>query len=72
MNQARHSCPIALIKDRFILAAGGNTEIQKKNYTNTTEIYDIESGLWIQMNSMDKPRANTSMSSFNDRHIFIF
>jgi hypothetical protein len=41
MNLPRHSCPIALFKDKFILAAGGNTEISKKKYTNSTEIYDI-------------------------------
>ena len=41
MTQARHSAPIILLKDRFILVAGGNTEIQSKKYTKSTEIYDI-------------------------------
>ena len=27
---------------------------------------------WTPLNPMDKPRSNTSMTSINDRHVFIF
>lgn len=47
MNTARHSCPIALFKDRYILVAGGNTDISKKKYTNAAEIYDVNSNKWM-------------------------
>ena len=61
-----------LLKDRFILAAGGNTEIQQKKYTKSSEIYDIQMNKWTPLNQLDKPRSNTSMTSINERHVFIF
>lgn len=75
MNIARCSTPVHLLKDRYILAAGGNLSIGgggRDKYTNTCELFDIHKKTWSQICSMDKPRANTSMAVINDRHIFIF
>ena len=75
MNIARCSVPIHLLKDRFIIAAGGSVSLEtgySAKYTNTCELYDITRKQWIQICSMNKARANTSISAINDRHIFIF
>jgi len=43
MSIARYSVPVAILKDNYIVAAGGvysGTNLSKK-YTNTVEIFDI-------------------------------
>ena len=39
---------------------------------NSCEMFDISSGNWINVHSMEFPRASTSMCTFNNRHVFIF
>jgi len=70
MKVARYSPAIALLKDRFIISAGGS--VSKAKYTNATEIFDAGTNQWMTLNSMHKPRGNTSMCAIANRHIFIF
>jgi len=75
MNIARCSTPIHLLKDRYIIAAGGNLSLatgSREKLTNTCELFDIHKKQWNQICSMDKARANTSMAAISDRHIFVF
>jgi hypothetical protein len=35
-------CPaVTLLKDKYIIAAGGQIDIKKKTYTTNVELYDI-------------------------------
>ena len=43
MKTQRFNTPICLLKDSFILAAGGQISTSNKGkYTNATELYDIK------------------------------
>ncbi len=73
MRNARFNTPICLVGDSFILAAGGQTNpTNKLKYTNAVEIFDIKNNTWVTLNSMQKPRGNTSMCQIANRHVFIF
>lgn len=75
MNIGRCSSAIHFLKDRYIIAAGGNLGIgSREKYTNICELLDIskEKKQWTQICSLNFARANTSMAVIDDRHIFIF
>jgi N-acetylneuraminic acid mutarotase len=72
MKTGRFCAPITLLKDNFILAAGGQTKNQVKKYTNSVEIFDISKNEWSTLNSMQRPRGNTSLTAINDRFVYIF
>ena len=74
MNVARYSAPSIMLKDNYILVAGGIISgiNSSKKLTTSTEIYDISKNMWQPLSVMDKPRANTSMCAIKDRHVFIF
>ena len=73
MKTGRFCTPIALVNDRYILAAGGQiTPSNKGNYyTNASEVYDIVTNVWTTTGSMAKPRGNTSMTAIGN-FVFIF
>ena len=72
MKTGRFCAPVTLLKDNFILAAGGQTKNQVKKYTNSVEIFDISKNEWSTLNSMQRPRGNTSLTAINDRFVYIF
>ena len=47
MKTARYSAPLALIKDRFVLALGGY--ISKYNITKLSECYDTHTNTWFNI-----------------------
>jgi hypothetical protein len=74
MSHARYSVPICLLKDSFIVAAGGaiTTGTGIKKFTNACEVLDIFKNTWSIAHSMDKPRAQTSLCAVANRHVFAF
>jgi len=59
MKVGRYCSAITLLKDQYIVAAGGN--IGKSKYTNSVEIFDSHLNQWVTLNSMQRPRGNTSI-----------
>ena len=73
MKMQRFNVPICLLKDNFILAAGGSIGPPSKfKYTNAVEIYDIMKNQWMTLLGLNQPRGNTSICQIAQRHIFIF
>jgi hypothetical protein len=75
LKVARYSVPLALIQDRYVMAAGGvlqTTSSSTKKYTNAVELYDVASNQVFQLADMEKMRAHTSMAVVKNRHVFIF
>jgi len=66
--------PICLLKDSFIVAAGGATTQGPgaKKFTNACEVLDIQKNTWTIAHSMDKPRAQSSLCAVSNRHVFAF
>ena len=72
MKTARFSAPIALLADKFILAAGGQTHISRNKSTNTTELYEIATNTWTPLDNLQRARCNTSMCPVANKFVFIF
>lgn len=72
MKTARYSSQLALLNDKFIFVTGGQTVVDKNKYTNSCEMFDIENNKWFPVESMNKPRSNSSMSAVSNRFVFIF
>jgi len=72
MKTGRFNTPIVLVNDRFIVAGGGQINVNNKGnyYTNATEIFDTVNNFWTPVGNLNKPRGNTSMSAINN-HVFI-
>lgn len=63
MKVPRFTTPIILLKDNYILAAGGQTNSKNRfKYTDAVEIYDIKNDSWQQISPMQQLRGNTSMT----------
>ena len=63
MRMGRFSASLALVKDRFVFAIGGN--ISKNTATEKCEVYDVNTDNWYSVPSMEKQRANTSACVLN-------
>jgi hypothetical protein len=73
MNVARFCAPVTLLKDSFILVAGGQTSASNRTtYTSSTEIFSIATSTWTTISSLQKPRGNTSLCQIADRYVYIF
>lgn len=73
MKTARYNVPILLLKDQFILAAGGLTAAnQRSKMTQATEIFDTKTHQWYSLAPLLKARGATSMTAIANRHVFIF
>ena len=72
MKVGRFNTPVTLLKDKYILAAGGQTSTTKNKFTSSAELFDINSNKWITLESMQKPRSNTSLCQVQNRFVFIF
>jgi hypothetical protein len=46
MKQGRFGAPITLLKDKYIVAAGGQVNTNKCKYTNLVEVMDIQNNKW--------------------------
>jgi hypothetical protein len=58
MKTPRYCPPAVMLKDNFIVVAGGQIHAsQRQKYTNTAEIYDIHSGVWMPLSSLNKARG---------------
>lgn len=75
MKTARFSTPIVLLKDKYILAAGGMTKWNHPYIppmTQATEVFDTQTKLWFNLAPLKEPRGATSMTQIDNRHVFIF
>jgi len=51
MKQGRFNAPTLLIKDSFIITAGGHINLQNATKsTNSVELYDIKTDIWHNLN----------------------
>jgi len=59
MSVARYSVPICMLKDNFVVAAGGVVSAmgQAKKFTNACEVLDVAKNQWVTVAGMEKPRA---------------
>ena len=69
METARFAAPLALVRDRFVLAVGGMTSRTAK--TNTCECYDSVTNNWFPINELPSPVANTSCAVMNSRFVYV-
>lgn len=47
MSTGRFGAASALLNDKFVLVAGGHTNINKSKATNSAEMLDIANNVWI-------------------------
>lgn len=69
MKQARCNAPLALIKDRFILAISGMTG--RLTTTKACEAYDTLTNFWFPISEVPVPLFNTSAVVMNSRFIYV-
>ena len=70
MKVGRYNIPLALVKDRFILAIGGM--LAKTKMTEHCEIFDSLTNNWYAMPSLEKARSCTSACVINNRFVYVF
>ncbi len=69
MKQARCNAPLALIKDRFILAISGMTG--RLTTTKSCEAYDTLTNYWFPICEAPVPLFNTSAVVMNSRFVYV-
>lgn len=69
MSLGRFNTPLALIRDRFIIACGG--QVNESSATSQCEAYDIETNNWFSISSLQMPMSNTSAIVMNNRFIYL-
>lgn len=69
MKTARFHIPLALIRDRFVLALGGFTSRQQA--TKTCECYDTWTNYWFNINPLPTQSINTTAVVMNERWIYL-
>ena len=69
MKTARFLVPLALIRDRFILALGGFTG--RTVATKTCECYDTVTNCWFNINPLPSQVVNTTAVVMNERWIYL-
>ena len=69
MKQARYGTPLALIRDRFILALGGF--ISRSQITKACECYDTYTNYWFTIASLPTQAANTTAVVLNERFVYV-
>ena len=68
MKTARYSAPLALIKDRFVLALGGY--ISKYNITKLSECYDTHTNTWFNIAPLPTQVVNATTVVMNERFVY--
>jgi len=69
MSIGRFNTPLALIRDRFILACGGQTN--EDAATNTCEAFDIDTNTWFSIAPLKQAISNTSAIVMNNRFVYL-
>ena len=69
MKTGRFLAPLALIRDRFILALGGFTS--RTQPTKTCECYDTITNFWFNINSLPSQSVNTTAVVMNERWVYL-
>lgn len=69
MKSARFCAPVALVRDRFILALGGRTG--KNTTTKTCEAYDTYTNIWFNIASMPISIVNASAVVMSERFVYL-
>ena len=65
MKTARYGSPLALIRDRFILAISGCTGRSSSSMTKTCEAYDTQTNHWFPIQDLPVAVSNTSAIVMN-------
>ena len=69
MKVARYCTPLALVRDRFILALGGLGS--NSSYLASCECYDTHTNHWFQIQDMPAPCAKSSAVVMNQRFVYV-
>ena len=69
MSAGRFNAPLALVRDRFILACGGQTS--ENTATTACEAYDIDTNTWFAIAPLKQPISNTSAVVMNNRFVYL-
>jgi hypothetical protein len=69
MQQGRFNSPLAMVRDRFIFAIGGQTS--DRTATSQCEVFDTMNNAWFSISPLNKPAANTSAIVMNNRFIYL-
>ena len=69
MKTGRFFAPLALIRDRFILALGGFTG--RSTATKTCECYDSMTNYWFNITSLPGQSINTNAVVMNERFVYL-
>ena len=69
MKTARMLAPLALIRDRFVLALGGFTS--RTATTKSCECYDTYTNCWFAIASLPSQSLNTTAVVMNERWVYL-
>ena len=69
MKVGRFNAPIALLRDKFVIVAGGQVSNSKNKFTNAVELFDSVGNKWLSLDSLQKPRGNTSLTAIGNRFV---
>ena len=69
MKNPRFNAPLALIKDRFILALGGF--VSKYNTTKMAECYDTHLNHWFGIAPLPTQVVNATTVTMNERFVYL-
>ncbi len=69
MKTARFLAPLALIRDRFILALGGN--ISRNSPTKVCECYDTMTNHWFNIAALPSLSTNCTSVVMNERWVYM-
>ena len=69
MKTARSSVPLALIRDRWILAMGGN--VARNKPCSLVAAYDTLTNVWFECQSLTTVKSNTSAVVVSSRFVYL-
>lgn len=69
MKTARFLAPLALVRDRFVLALGGFTS--RTSATKSAECYDTYTNSWFNIASLPGQAVNTAAVVMNERWVYL-
>ena len=69
MKTARFGAPLALVRDRFVLAIGGM--VGRNQPTKNCEAYDTATNFWFPINELPVTVQNTNTIVMNNRFVYL-
>jgi len=69
MKAPRFLAPLALVRDRFILALGGFTS--RTGATKAAECYDTQTNCWFSIAALPSQAVNTTATVMNERWVYV-